>query len=929
VARDPIQLGNFALDCEGQCLIYRGRQVALRQKAFLVLRHLAERPGILLSADDLHARAWPGLAVTPQTLTNVISELRKLTRLDPEGSLRIETRYGRGYRLLVEHATASATVTEHDDPRAAEPAERASASPILVGRDDDLACLTELAQRALAGRRQIVFVAGAAGIGKSTLIDAFLAGQAAASFVRGHGRCVVRQAETEAYAPLLDALEEISREIDLVEDLRRCAPSWLAQMPWLLPASETTALRQSLLGSGALRPLREGVKLIEELAAQRPLLLVLEDLHGTDAATVDLLAALIERSTPARLLVLASYRPPDAFLRGALAGLPPQRMRAPCVTRLLLEPLSSSAVRRYLEQRLDDTGIGAAITGACEEKSGGNPLFLREIVDTLLDRGALVRDAGCWQLGATPAELQAMLPDGVRDLIAEHVAKLPARQIETLEAASAAGARFTVSLVAAALARPDDEVARDCRTLAAHSHFLADDGERAMPDGSVVEAFRFTHALYQQALGERLSATLRRPLHARIAAQLEREYGVRVTEVATRLALHFETGEVWDKALLYLQLAGYGAAERAAYHDAAELARRAIAVSRRLPSSRDIAHNRVELLLASGNLAMMLGGFHDPGAHRAYDDALAELTPDDDVVLRFRVQAGRCLSALFRGAPDAAVLAEELLAIADAAHPELACLAHLDSSYVAHGRGDLAAFAAHVAAAQRALPHAAPGIPQGSCLEAHVASDAARAALLAGDHAGWQHETEHAVRVLRERANPLDRASTLALLASIALVARDAATTLALTDEALAVAEQFGLASLPFSGLAAACRAWAACALGRDTLDSFAAVIDERARRAERWMQPLLRITLAEMRMRAGDVQGARTELERATTDAGELPWAAEAERVAGELLLAADTADAAGARFTAALQIAREQGVALFAERAQAALALIQRAPS
>ena len=67
MARDSIQLGNFALDGEGQCLVYRGRQVALRQKAFLVLRHLAERPGVLLSVDELHARAWPGLAVTPQT----------------------------------------------------------------------------------------------------------------------------------------------------------------------------------------------------------------------------------------------------------------------------------------------------------------------------------------------------------------------------------------------------------------------------------------------------------------------------------------------------------------------------------------------------------------------------------------------------------------------------------------------------------------------------------------------------------------------------------------------------------------------------------------------------------------------------------------------------------------------------------------------
>lgn len=910
VASDRIQLGNFVLDVGAQTLLHRGRQVAMRQKAWLVLRRLAEQPGVLISADELHETAWPGLAVTPQTLTNVIGELRKVARADPGGSLRIETRYGRGYRLLIGTGAASP--------------ERDPSTSIFVGRDREIAALRALWQKTLAGTRQIVSIAGAAGIGKTALVDQFVAGLPGdAPVALGRGRCVVRRAQTETYAPLLDALEEISRDVDLVEDMRRWAPSWLAQMPWLLPADEMMALRRSLAGIGASRLLREGIKLLEEVSARIPIVLVLEDAHGADASTVDLLSALIERTTPARLLALVTLRTPDAFLRrGALSSMAPSVWRTPSVTRMLVEPLSPTSIRSYLARRFPGPGVDAAAASAFEEVSGGNPLFLQEVVDTLVERRCLVEDGRGWRLEVTPEILRTMLPEGVRDLIDEHVAQLGGEQTALLEAAAAAGVEFTTSVVAAAVERPVDEVAHACGALATLGHFVMPDGERVMPDGSVVDAFRFTHALYQQSLAARPTAARRRSLHARIGEQLEREYGARVDEIASRLALHFELADAPAKQLVYLQLAAVGAATRSAYRETADLVWRAIEVTRRLPDPSAVLA-RVELLLAYGNVRLLLGGLRDPRAQRAYDEAHAETILLGDDVLRFRTQLGRCVSALFRGAPDVDAIAGDLVRIATGGHPELAAAAHLYDGYVKHARGDVVASAESGRRAHEMLPHARLDIPRDVCLEAHVLVHLARTAALSGDVDASAGLLAQTAAVAREHATPADRVAILGHLASTAMVAADPEAALALAEEAIGLGERHGIDQHPVPGLAVTCSAWARCLLGRGTSADLAGAIDRREQGGEVWYQGVLLVLLAEVQISEGDVDRAGATLARAAA-MGEALWQAELERVHGELALATGDASAARRRFGEATRIAVGQGAILFAQRARAALARV-----
>src|SRR5207253_10237119 len=161
----------------------------------------------------------------------------------------------------------------------------------FVGRDDELALLRRSWQQCLKHRSQLVFVHGEPGIGKTSLISRFVS-TIAGSHQLCVGRCLPQQREAEPYMPVLEALSSLASLPAIVPAARDEAPTWLVQMPWLLPAEERAPLRHSLAGFGPARMLREGKRLLALLAEKAPLLLVLEDVHWADTATTDLIRAL-------------------------------------------------------------------------------------------------------------------------------------------------------------------------------------------------------------------------------------------------------------------------------------------------------------------------------------------------------------------------------------------------------------------------------------------------------------------------------------------------------------------------------------------------------------------------------------------------------------------------------------------------------------
>ena len=190
----------------------------------------------------------------------------------------------------------------------------------LVGRQDEVEALEEWFQRAAQGARQLVFVSGEAGIGKTTVVEMLLARLAPGSGVRiARGQCVEHYGEGEPYLPLLEALGQLGRgprHAEVLAVLRRYAPLWLVQLPGVVSEAELERLQRQVQGATAARMLRELAEALDVLTADAPLVLVLEDLQWSDPSTVEALAYLAQRREPARLLVLGTYRPVEMVLRG-------------------------------------------------------------------------------------------------------------------------------------------------------------------------------------------------------------------------------------------------------------------------------------------------------------------------------------------------------------------------------------------------------------------------------------------------------------------------------------------------------------------------------------------------------------------------------------------------------------------------------------
>ncbi len=383
----------FRLDLEGE-LLWRGSEpVALRRKAFTVLRYLVENAGRLVSKDELLDNAWPNTVVNEESAGEVVRELRRALGDERSPARFIETVYGRGFRFVAP-ARAEEGVPSAED---AHPA----LSSAIVGRELELRALDEHLRVAAKGRRQIVFIEGEPGIGKSALVAAFLqrvsdgAGQAAAHVAVG--QCVEQHGAAEPYMPVLEALGQLvdgAQREPLAALLRQRAPMWLLQLPWLLEPGEAERYQSVLAGVQPQRMLREFATFVEVMAAGASLVLVLEDLHWSDPATIDLLAVLAERLEPARLLVLATYRAADALLRQhAVTALITKLSARQRCARLELEFLSEAAVAEYLLRRFPAAPPNPSFTQRLHQRTDGNPLFIVALVDHMLREG-LVTEGG-------------------------------------------------------------------------------------------------------------------------------------------------------------------------------------------------------------------------------------------------------------------------------------------------------------------------------------------------------------------------------------------------------------------------------------------------------------------------------------------------------------------------------------------------------
>ena len=196
-------------------------------------------------------------------------------------------------------------------------------------------------------------------------------------------------------------------------------------MPGLLSVSDYEVLQRQLTGTTQQRMLRELAEALEIVTAETPLVLVLEDLHWSDYATLDLLAVLARRREPARLLVLGTYRPTDVLVQGHPLATVVQELRlhGQC-TALPLGLLSKAAVGAYLAARFPDQSLPAGLASWLYRRTEGNPLFLVNMVEHALEQGWMRAGAVAWDGPVACADGVGDIPETLRQLIEQQLVHL-------------------------------------------------------------------------------------------------------------------------------------------------------------------------------------------------------------------------------------------------------------------------------------------------------------------------------------------------------------------------------------------------------------------------------------------------------------------------------------------------------------------------
>ena len=714
----------FRLDPVNEQLWRDHQLVPLRPKAFAVLRCLVEQAGRLVTKEDLLKAVWPGTRVNEGLLKGYIRDLRDLLGDDPYHPCFIETVPRRGHRFVAAVTTtapvSSAEFQVSNPPRTANTQHPAS---LLVGREAELTHLHRLFTNAMRGERQVVFVTGEPGIGKTTLVETFLFGaqsdeqfevQKANSRTPnselpslhpwiGRGQCVEQHGAGEPYLPVLEALGRIGRSPDgeqLVTILRQAAPTWLVQMPALLTAEELATLQRQVAGATRERMLREMVEAIEVLTVQHPLVLWFEDLHWADASTVDWLAAVAQQAVSARLLVIGTYRPSDLSLRNhPLRAVKQELVAKGQCEELLLPFLSADDVTRYLTQRYTAHHFPPELGAAIHRRTDGNPLFVVNMVEYLAAQGVIAEVNGHWRLQSPVAEVARGVPDSLRQLIEKHIERLSEEDQRLLEVASVVGVTFAAASVAAGLQIEAEAVDQQCETLARTGHFLRSQGIEEWPDGTVGGQYSFLHALYQQGLYERVTEARRVRIHRRIGEQKATAYGERAREIASELAVHFEAGREYPKAVQYHRQAGEAVARHNAHQEALSHLKRGLEILTLLPDSPERMQHEVRLQLALANPLYAIGGRTSlQEMEHAYLRAQELCQRMGEPPQLASVLFGLCMVNELRGeVQKGLVLAEQLLTLAQKVqNPGLLLRSHMALGNVLYFIGDFTAARRHL-----------------------------------------------------------------------------------------------------------------------------------------------------------------------------------------------------------------------------------------
>jgi len=479
------------------------------------------------------------------------------------------------------------------------------ADQVFVGREQELAQLSQFLDLSLGSQGQVCFVTGEAGSGKTALVTEFArrAQERHADLVVAIGQCDAHTGIGDAYLPFREVLGQLTGDVEaklargastqenasrlrklvavstqvlvevapdliglfvpggkIVAELGKATAEKAGLMDKLGELSEQT--KPGGPGIDQNQVFQQYTSVLNALAGKQPLLLILDDLHWVDAGSAGLLFRLGRRIEGSRVLIVGTYRPEEVALERAGERHPMQKVLAEFKRYFGEIGVDLDRVGEMERQQFVDAVVAIETNRLGEEfrrklyqRTKGHALFTIELLQAMQERGALVQDEqGRWLEG--PQLDWNELPDRVEGIIEERIERLEANLRDMLSVASVEGQDFTAQVIARVEECDERELLRALSQELEKRHRLVREREEVRLDQQFLARYQFAHALFQQYLYSQLGAGERRMLHGEVASLLEELYAGHTEEIAGQLARHYTEAGDYEKAFGFLVQAG-------------------------------------------------------------------------------------------------------------------------------------------------------------------------------------------------------------------------------------------------------------------------------------------------------------------------------------------------------------------------------------
>jgi tetratricopeptide (TPR) repeat protein len=653
-------------------------ELATGRHPFEASSDMAVLSSIILRDAPLASRINPRM---PREMDNILARMLAKNSATRPSAIEVATLLG----SIAEHGTATSA------------ASNAPARGETVGRELEKTALRDEFSLAVSGRASMICVSGEPGIGKTTLVEDFLAElERGPPHLVARGRCSERLAGAEAYLPILDAIEDLLRDDPggvIHAAFEKHAPSWKRQVaPFDTgPGAAPPAPSQERLK-------RELAAFISEVSDTSPLVLFIEDIHWADASTVDLLAYVLTRLGSHRLLTIITFRPSELHL----AQHPFLALKLDLQTRgtareLPLNFLTENEVRALLALRFPGSSFPPELARIVHARTEGNPLFVADLADYLKTKDVIREVDGTWTMSGSLPDLERDLPESMRSMVQRKVGQLSESDNQLLVAASVQGYEFDSSVVAAATGAEPADVEERLVDLERIYNFVHRRDEHEFPDGTITTRYRFVHVLYQNVLYGSLSVSRRVQLSKAVAETiLKAQRGV-PGPFAGQLGFLFEAARDANRSSELFALAARNAARVFANQEAGVLARKGLSLLAKVEESPERQRRELALQTVLGTTLAATQGYAAPDVLVAM--ARARVLAEE---LGERPELGPIIWGLFAyylvsgDIPEARTVADQYMRVANASgDPTLLIGAHIANGISAMYIGDMLSAIAH------------------------------------------------------------------------------------------------------------------------------------------------------------------------------------------------------------------------------------------